>query len=291
MGDGNLSPNRQRQPRRPVPAGPRRQAGRLPRLEGVAARQHRRSSRRDEREGRRLRRLHAAARARRAARGGLPGRRQEAPHLGLPQGADAAGARRSGTWTTARFTLRSKGLQERTEGGSGRVEICVEAMSRGLPRAAGRVPARRLRPGRHGCTLRGARQKAVLQFTTAATAKLHELIAPFVHPSMEYKLLPRFRGRFAVEPEFVEPTARAGAGAASSTSRSSRRPGRCTASTSRSRARTTTSSTASWCTTARRRPGWQGAEVLRLGPARRAPDRDASRTAARRSATGSASRS
>jgi recombination protein RecA len=49
------------------------------------------------------------------------------------------------------------------------------------------------------------RQKAVLQFTTAATAKLHELIAPFVHPSMDYKLLERFRGRFAMEPEFTEP--------------------------------------------------------------------------------------
>src|SRR5262249_49365053 len=29
------------------------------------------------------------------------------------------------------FTLRSKGLQERTQGGSGRIEVCVEAMSPG----------------------------------------------------------------------------------------------------------------------------------------------------------------
>ena len=29
------------------------------------------------------------------------------------------------------FTLRSKGVQERTAGGSGRIEICVEAMSEG----------------------------------------------------------------------------------------------------------------------------------------------------------------
>ena len=28
------------------------------------------------------------------------------------------------------FTVRAKGLQERTAGGSGRSEICVEAMSR-----------------------------------------------------------------------------------------------------------------------------------------------------------------
>ncbi len=47
---------------------------------------------------------------------------------------------------------------------------------------------------------------AVLSFAKDETAKLHELIAPYVHPSMQYKLLERFRGRFAVAPEFVEPT-------------------------------------------------------------------------------------
>ena len=46
---------------------------------------------------------------------------------------------------------------------------------------------------------------AVLQFPTAETAKFHALIAPFIHPSMEYKLLPRYRGRFAVEPLFRRP--------------------------------------------------------------------------------------
>ena len=39
---------------------------------------------------------------------------------------------------------------------------------------------------------------SVLQFSTAASEKFHELVAPYVHPSMEYKLLPRFRGRFTV---------------------------------------------------------------------------------------------
>jgi recombination protein RecA len=43
----------------------------------------------------------------------------------------------------------------------------------------------------------------VLQFPKDETAKLHALIAPFVHPSMEYKLLPRYRGKFAVEPVFT----------------------------------------------------------------------------------------
>jgi recombination protein RecA len=57
-------------------------------------------------------------------------------------------------------------------------------------------------------TARGARKIPVLQFTTAATARLHELIASYVHPSMECKLLPRFRGRFSVTPRFVEPRMR-----------------------------------------------------------------------------------
>jgi len=103
------------------------------------------------------------------------------------------------------FTLRSKGLQERTAGGSGRVEICVEAMS---PGSRERL-ARYLRDT-HGLDvrleLRGRRAVSVLRFTNAASAKFQELVAPYVHPSMEYKLLPRFQGRFAVEPEFVEPT-------------------------------------------------------------------------------------
>jgi recombination protein RecA len=105
------------------------------------------------------------------------------------------------------FTVRSKGLQERTTGGSGRVEIGVEAMS---PGSRDRLVDHLT--GSYGldCKLteRGAAKKAVLQFTTAASARLQELIAPYVHPSMDYKLLPRFRGGFAVEPEFVEPQLR-----------------------------------------------------------------------------------
>jgi recombination protein RecA len=103
------------------------------------------------------------------------------------------------------FQNRAKGVQERTREGSGRSEICVEAMS----------PGSRQRLVEHLAAafdlhptlgLRGTRQKAVLVFAKDETAKLHELIAPYVHPTMQYKLLERFRGRFAVEPEFVEPT-------------------------------------------------------------------------------------
>jgi recombination protein RecA len=102
------------------------------------------------------------------------------------------------------FTLRSKGLQTRTAGGSGRSEICVEAMSDGSQQRLQEhlkdhfgLEARLWK--------RGARGVAYLTFTTASTDALHALIAPYVHPSMEYKLLPRHRGKFAVEPVFVDP--------------------------------------------------------------------------------------
>jgi recombination protein RecA len=105
------------------------------------------------------------------------------------------------------FTLRSKGLQQRTEGGSGRIEFCVDAMS---PGSRERLLAY-LRDT-HGVDsrlfLRGTMQQAVLQFTTESSAHFQKLVAPHVHPSMAYKLLPRFQGRFAVEQEFVAPVVR-----------------------------------------------------------------------------------
>jgi recombination protein RecA len=100
------------------------------------------------------------------------------------------------------FTVRSKGVQERTQGGTGRIEICVQAMSPGSRerladylRATHRLDVK--------VVTRGSRSQAILQFTTAASEKFQKLVAPYIHPSMEYKLLPRFRGQFRVEPEFV----------------------------------------------------------------------------------------
>jgi len=101
----------------------------------------------------------------------------------------------------AGFAIRAKGVQQRTRDGSGRADICVEAMSPDtrvrlmsyLADTWGIVPKLIERAG-----------KAVLLFPKDETAKLHALIAPFVHPSMEYKLLPKYRGRFDVEPVFVE---------------------------------------------------------------------------------------
>ena len=103
------------------------------------------------------------------------------------------------------FSERSLGLQQRTAGGSGRVEFCVEAMSE-----ASRVRLAGYLRDVHGVdnklSIRGAVKKAVLTMTTAGSSKFLELVAPYVHPSMDYKLLPRLRGQFAVEPQFVEPS-------------------------------------------------------------------------------------
>src|SRR5215813_10635926 len=100
------------------------------------------------------------------------------------------------------FTVRSKGVQERTQGGSGRITICVEAMSPGT-----RDRLIQYLRDTHGLDVKliqsGALRKAILVFTTAATAKFQKLVAPYVHPSMDYKLLPRFRQQFAVEPQFT----------------------------------------------------------------------------------------
>jgi recombination protein RecA len=100
------------------------------------------------------------------------------------------------------FTVRPKGVQERTRGGTGRIEICVEAMS---PGTRDRL-VQYLRDSR-GLDVRlgvsGARQISVLQFTTPASEKFQKLVSRYVHPSMEYKLLPRFRQQLDVSPELV----------------------------------------------------------------------------------------
>jgi recombination protein RecA len=100
------------------------------------------------------------------------------------------------------FTVRSKGLQERTQGGSGRIEFCVDAMNVGT---RDRI-VDYLRDTHNldvKIVARGARQQQYIQFSTASSAAFQEIVAPWVHPSMEYKLLPRFRGLFHLEPEFV----------------------------------------------------------------------------------------
>jgi recombination protein RecA len=100
------------------------------------------------------------------------------------------------------YSERAKGLQARTKDGSGRIEICVEALE-----DSSRTRLRDYLADTWGIAGRlrrsGADQKAVLTFPKEETAKFQALIAPFVHPSMSYKLQGRFRGRFGVEPAFV----------------------------------------------------------------------------------------
>ncbi len=101
------------------------------------------------------------------------------------------------------FTVESQGLQERTQGGTGRIEICVEALAEGSRERL----VEHLRDA-YDLDLKlvhqGARQNCYIQFTASATTRFHELVAPYIPAPMEYKLLPGFRGRCAVESEFVE---------------------------------------------------------------------------------------
>jgi recombination protein RecA len=100
------------------------------------------------------------------------------------------------------FVVRSKGVQERTAGGTGRIEIVVEAMS---PGSRERL-VQYLRDTRKldvQLVTKGARQVNAIRFTTEASEKFQKIVAPYVHPSMDYKLLPRLRGKFAVEPQFA----------------------------------------------------------------------------------------
>jgi recombination protein RecA len=103
------------------------------------------------------------------------------------------------------FTVRSKGVQARTAGGTGRIEICVDAMNAGT-----RERLVEYLRDIHGLEVkiitRGQRCQQVIQFSTESSAKFQQIVAPYVHPSMEYKLLPRFRGQFDVLPQYVQPT-------------------------------------------------------------------------------------
>jgi recombination protein RecA len=100
------------------------------------------------------------------------------------------------------FTVHAKNGGVPQNGGEWS-EICVQGLSEGsrqrlVEHLAG---AFELYPS---LLLRGSRQ-AYLVFGKEETTKLHELIAPYLHPSMQDKLIEGFRGRFDVEPELVEP--------------------------------------------------------------------------------------
>ena len=102
------------------------------------------------------------------------------------------------------FTLRSKGVQARTAGGTGRIEIVVEAMS---PGSRDRLVQYLRDTHKLDVKLmyKGARQVSAMQFSTEASERFQKIVAPYVHPSMDYKLLPRFHGKFAVAAQFAPP--------------------------------------------------------------------------------------
>jgi len=84
----------------------------------------------------------------------------------------------------------------RKDGSAGRSEIYVQAMDRGT----------QIRLVEHlndsfdlSCKLIDRAGKAVVVFDRDGTEALHDLVAPFVPQSMEYKLLRHHRGRHAVE--------------------------------------------------------------------------------------------
>ncbi len=101
------------------------------------------------------------------------------------------------------FTLRTEGMQTRTAGGSGRAEVCVEALSADSRRRLVEYLAETW--GVKGRLIAvGTAGKHRIRFDKANTEKLQELVAPYVHPSMDYKLLPKYRDQWSVQPEFTE---------------------------------------------------------------------------------------
>ncbi len=129
----------------------------------------------------------------------------------------------------ASFSIRSKGVQKRTEGMTGRAVICVEAME---STTRERLIAYLADTWglRAQLKLSGIQKKAILVFDNANTAKLHALIAPYVHPSMEYKLLPSFQVD-STSNQLLHPCATNSCRCPSLTFTSSPRPDRCTDST------------------------------------------------------------
>jgi recombination protein RecA len=102
------------------------------------------------------------------------------------------------------FTVRSLGKRTRSGEITGRADVCVDAME---PETQVRVAEWLRDTWSIPCTLttRGALKSRFIVLTTEATARLHALIASFVHPSMAYKLLPQYRDRFGVEAVFAAP--------------------------------------------------------------------------------------
>ncbi len=76
---------------------------------------------------------------------------------------------------------------------SARIPICVQAMT---PETRQRLVEYLHDTWDLDVRLTSVRNKAILIFPKIAAEEFQEIVAPYIHPSMEYKLLPKFRGRF-----------------------------------------------------------------------------------------------
>jgi recombination protein RecA len=86
---------------------------------------------------------------------------------------------------------------------SARINICIQAMS---PETRERLVSYLRDTWDLDVRLTSVRGKSILVFSKVAAEEFQEIVAPYVHPSMEYKLLPRYRGHFNLQPQFKEVT-------------------------------------------------------------------------------------
>ncbi|HWC13377.1 MAG TPA: recombinase RecA [Actinomycetota bacterium] len=84
---------------------------------------------------------------------------------------------------------------------SARIQICVQAMT---PDTRQRVVDYLQDTWDLDVRLTSIRGKAIIVFTKLASEEFQVLVAPFIHDSMQYKLLPQFQGQCTVEPTFDE---------------------------------------------------------------------------------------
>jgi recombination protein RecA len=89
----------------------------------------------------------------------------------------------------------------RNDGSAGRSDICVQAMDGGTQ---SRLVQHLNDSFGLSCKLIDRAGKAVIIFDRDGTEALHDLIASYVPPSMEYKLLQHHRGRYSVEVQPAE---------------------------------------------------------------------------------------
>ncbi len=148
----------------------------------------------------------------------------------------------------ASFAIRAKGLQERTREGSGRAEICIQAMDVDLAGAPGRIPRRHVGhppdADRAGCGEEGVPRLPEGRDDEAPC------VDRAIRPSVD-GLQAAFRGSVAASQSSRSSQLPAMSSCRCRSSRSvpNRSLGARIVSTSRSKGATTTSSTASWCTT------------------------------------------